>query len=191
MRCLSFLSNPPSPLPDVKPTPTYTPLHMPDDKHPPLTLDSRILIVGGGGTIGSSTALHLARRGYRNVIVLDEFPIPSAQSAGFDLNKIAGGGGRDGWRGQLSEAIMKGWREDPVFSPYYHQTGRVTGAHTFPSKIEKLRATFKAGKAEGWGAEYEWLDSGEEIVAKIPQLAQGNLQVRCLICFLFDPSPRL
>jgi len=55
-----------------------------------LTLDSTILIVGGGGTLGSSTALHLARKGYRNIRVLDVYPIPSAQSAGNDLNKIMG-----------------------------------------------------------------------------------------------------
>lgn len=54
----------------------------------PLTKASRILIVGGGGTMGSSAALHLARRGYTDVTILDQFPIPSAQSAGFDLNKV-------------------------------------------------------------------------------------------------------
>lgn len=25
----------------------------------------------------------------------------------------------------LVDEIMKGWREDPVFSPYYHEVGRV------------------------------------------------------------------
>lgn len=55
-----------------------------------LTFDSPILIVGGGGTIGSSSALHLARKGYRDITVLDVYPIPSAQSAGNDVNKIEG-----------------------------------------------------------------------------------------------------
>jgi sarcosine oxidase/L-pipecolate oxidase len=48
----------------------------------------RIVIVGGGGTIGSSTALWLARRGYTDVHILDMLPIPSAHSAGNDLNKV-------------------------------------------------------------------------------------------------------
>lgn len=48
---------------------------------------SRILIIGGG-TWGSSTALHLARRGYINVTVLDAYDAPSAISAGNDINKI-------------------------------------------------------------------------------------------------------
>ena len=50
---------------------------------------SSILIVGLG-TWGSSTALHLARRGYQNVTVLDTYNFPSAISAGNDINKIKG-----------------------------------------------------------------------------------------------------
>ena len=49
--------------------------------------DSSILIIGGG-TWGSSTALHLARRGYKNITVLDAYDIPSPISAGNDINKI-------------------------------------------------------------------------------------------------------
>jgi sarcosine oxidase/L-pipecolate oxidase len=47
---------------------------------------SSILIVGCG-TWGSSTALWLARSGYKNVTVLDPYPVPSAISAGNDVNK--------------------------------------------------------------------------------------------------------
>lgn len=52
-----------------------------------LHLDSSILIIGAG-TWGCSTALHLARRGYTNIKVLDPYPIPSPISAGNDVNKI-------------------------------------------------------------------------------------------------------
>lgn len=48
---------------------------------------STILIIGAG-TWGSSTALHLARRGYKHITVLDPHPVPSAISAGNDINKI-------------------------------------------------------------------------------------------------------
>lgn len=50
--------------------------------------NSRILIVGGGGVIGSSTALELARRGYKDIRLLDVFENPSANSAGNDKNKV-------------------------------------------------------------------------------------------------------
>lgn len=49
--------------------------------------DSSILIVGAG-TWGCSTALHLARRGYKHVTVLDPHPVPSPIAAGNDINKI-------------------------------------------------------------------------------------------------------
>jgi sarcosine oxidase / L-pipecolate oxidase len=52
-----------------------------------LTHNSTILIIGGG-TWGCSTALQLARRGYKNVTVLDSHPIPSPIAAGNDVNKI-------------------------------------------------------------------------------------------------------
>lgn len=53
----------------------------------PLDLTSSILIVGAG-TWGCSTALHLARRGYQNVKVLDPHGVPSPIAAGNDVNKI-------------------------------------------------------------------------------------------------------
>jgi sarcosine oxidase/L-pipecolate oxidase len=53
-----------------------------------LPKDTSFLIVGGG-TIGLSTALHLTERGYKNITVLDRGDsIPSAYSAGNDVNKI-------------------------------------------------------------------------------------------------------
>lgn len=53
----------------------------------PLTHESTILIIGAG-TWGCSTALNLARRGYKHVTVLDMHQIPSPISAGNDVNKI-------------------------------------------------------------------------------------------------------
>lgn len=52
-----------------------------------VTHDSTILVVGAG-VWGCSTALHLARRGYKHVTVLDPYTIPSAIAAGNDINKI-------------------------------------------------------------------------------------------------------
>lgn len=91
-----------------------------------LCLDSSILVFGGGGTMGSSTALHLARKGYRNIRVLDVYPIPSAQSAGNDLNKIMGLIMLNPVDKQLTLAAEDMWTNDPTFSPYYHRTGRVS-----------------------------------------------------------------
>jgi sarcosine oxidase/L-pipecolate oxidase len=53
---------------------------------------SKSVLIVGGGTWGTSTALELARRGYIDVTVIDPYPVPSPISAGTDNNKIVSGG---------------------------------------------------------------------------------------------------
>ena len=53
----------------------------------PITPSSRVVIVGSG-CFGISTALHLLKRGYTDVVVLDRAPVvPAPDAASTDLNK--------------------------------------------------------------------------------------------------------
>lgn len=111
---------------------------MTDSTAPLADKDARILVVGGAGTIGSSTALHLLRRGYSNVRILDVYPSPSGNSAGNDLNKVStnvrtmkadnqicGNDRGLGIWGDISDEAWEGWTHDPVFQPYCHSVGKV------------------------------------------------------------------
>ncbi|GIJ82921.1 hypothetical protein Asppvi_001436 [Aspergillus pseudoviridinutans] len=110
-----------------------------------LTTESSILITGAG-TWGCSTALHLARRGYKNVIVLDPHPVPSPIAAGNDINKImehnelkdGSSDPRSAAFSTFTRAALKAWKTDPVFQPYFHETGFIVSGHT-PALIDHIR----------------------------------------------------
>lgn len=97
--------------------------------------ETNFLIIGAG-TWGSSIALELARRGHTNVEVLDGSSYPSPVSAGNDLNKIAEEANEPSetdtqegyfWN-PITQMAMQAWKYDPVFSPFYHETGFIMAA---------------------------------------------------------------
>ncbi|KAG9571444.1 fructosyl amine:oxygen oxidoreductase, partial [Aureobasidium melanogenum] len=140
-----------------------------------VTGDSQILIVGGG-TWGCSTALHLARRGYKNVTVLEAHPIPSPISAGNDVNKIMEEGQPSEndteeqyvWN-RMHQITTKYWKEDDVFKSFYHPTGIIFSAISDD--------VYEHVKGYTRGTESEWvsLDSPEDFKKTMPEgVLQGD-----------------
>ncbi|KAJ5918188.1 hypothetical protein N7454_010563 [Penicillium verhagenii] len=136
----------------------------------PLTHASSILIIGAG-TWGCSTALHLARRGYTNVKVLDPYPVPSAIAAGNDVNKImehkelkdANPDARSLAFATCSRAALRGWRTDPVFQPFFHETGFIVSGHT-PALIQHI----KDEEIDPSDAEFISLETAEDFRKTMP-----------------------
>ncbi|OAQ91320.1 alpha-N-acetylglucosaminidase [Purpureocillium lilacinum] len=130
--------------------------------------DSSIVIVGGG-TWACSTALHLVRRGYSNVTVLDAHPIPSSISAGNDVNKIAelasptDGDDAESVAQAAAAAAAQGWLHDPVFAPYYHDTGFIVSG----SSPEALKHIVDS-ELRGHEKEYTKLNSADDFRACMP-----------------------
>lgn len=157
-------------------------------KSTPPNHESSILIIGAG-TWGCSAALHLARRGYKNITVLDAYDVPSPISAGNDVNKIVEQGNltfssynstlseltprpgtfdeneEDGYVSQrLLELASHGWTSDPLYKPFYHDTGYIICAHTPDGLTQLTKREMLDQKAD-----FEWLDTPEAFRATMPK----------------------
>ncbi|KAK7431159.1 hypothetical protein QQZ08_002199 [Neonectria magnoliae] len=121
--------------------------------------------------MGSSTALHLIRSGYSssNITVLDVYPIPSSQSAGFDLNKIMSIRLRNKPDLQLSLEALKMWKNDPLFKPFFHNVG-MFDCSSSEEGIANLRRKHQALLDANVGMDKTnvWLESEAEILAALP-----------------------
>jgi sarcosine oxidase/L-pipecolate oxidase len=156
---------------------------------------TKVIVVGGGGTMGSSTALHLLRFGYTpsHITVLDTYPLPSAQSAGNDLNKIMGISARNKIDTKLELEALDMWLNDGLFKPYFHQTGRVISSYFFcklgsdsvqldcastEKGVDSLRKQYRGliDADSGLVESCQWLNSSEEILAKAPVLDMAMIQ---------------
>jgi sarcosine oxidase/L-pipecolate oxidase len=134
------------------------------------------IVVVGAGTWGSSTALHLARRGYTNVTVLDPYPVPSAISAGNDINKVVSPGQYTSDEDEIAvndllvEKALEGWRNDHLFRPYYHDTGLLMAASS-PAAMDRLGVRVRP-KDEG---NIVWVEKKEDFQKLSPSgVLQGG-----------------
>ncbi|KAK7423739.1 hypothetical protein QQX98_000929 [Neonectria punicea] len=88
-----------------------------------------VLIIGGG-VFGTSTAFHLAQRGYDQVTVVDRFDAPSKDSAATDLNKIIRADYPNALYAELGLETLGVWKDPAsLFSGLYHETGWIIGGH--------------------------------------------------------------
>ncbi|KAL3480917.1 FAD dependent oxidoreductase [Aspergillus californicus] len=142
-------------------------------------VNTKIVVVGGGGTLGSSTALHLVRSGYTpsNITVLDVYPIPSAQSAGYDLNKIMSIRLRNGPDLQLSLEALDMWKNDPLFKPFFHNVGMIDCSSS-EEGILGLRRKHQDLINAGNGLERTntWLDSEDDLLSRLPQFTREQVK---------------
>ncbi|KAF2146159.1 uncharacterized protein K452DRAFT_294763 [Aplosporella prunicola CBS 121167] len=135
----------------------------------PLNSESSSILIVGAGTWGSSTALHLARRGYKHITLLDPYPVPSAISAGNDVNKILSGhdqktnvdrkqplgtfSGPEDDEAYVSNTLLnratEAWQKDHVFAPYYHETGYIVAASD-PASIAALEKREQPTPEDGY-----------------------------------------
>lgn len=109
---------------------------------------SDTVLIIGGGTFGTSTAYHLAERGYKSVTVLDRWPAPSREAAGNDLNKVVRTEYPEPLYARLATEAQQRWSDpDGLFAGLFHQTGWILGAsaQSMPFIDGSIRTAEKLG----------------------------------------------
>lgn len=102
--------------------------------------NTRILIVGAG-CFGTSTAYHLAQRGFTSIRVLDRYPAPSCEAASTDISKIIRSDYNEPLYARLGIEAIAAWKSSDLFRGLYHVPGWVLSAY-------KLSCAFVEGSIE-------------------------------------------
>ncbi|KAI9642603.1 hypothetical protein NHQ30_009408 [Ciborinia camelliae] len=84
-------------------------------------------LIVGSGVFGISTAYHLSiAHPDSSIILLDRSsPFPCSLAASHDYNKIVRADYEDIFYCELALKAREFWRNDPLYKPYYHQSGFV------------------------------------------------------------------
>jgi sarcosine oxidase/L-pipecolate oxidase len=112
----------------------------------------------GAGIFGVSTALHLKQTKPNAEISLIDQYLPNPSAASSDLNKIIRADYGDILYMQLALEAQRAWETDPLYSPFFHQTGML-----FAENV---------GKGARFLKNYEIL--GVETAAKLMTVKEAN-----------------
>ncbi|KAK2037308.1 FAD dependent oxidoreductase [Colletotrichum somersetense] len=140
--------------------------------NPSLSKTSSIVIIGAG-TFGISTAYHLAKRGYTNVKCLDRHPLPSLDSAGYDLNKIIRTEYDEPLYTKLALEALEAWRQ-PEWNGIFHETGRIVTTSGDPLAEKHLKESYENLRKAGQAGSLELVEGKEQIAKHVPQLRGAN-----------------
>ena len=101
-------------------------------------------IIVGSGVFGASTALNLSReKSAPSVILLDRAPFPCPIAASHDINKIVRSDYNDIFYCKLGLQTLERWREDPLYMPWYHQSGLAKATDERFGKVQKIFDNYK------------------------------------------------
>ena len=102
------------------------------------------------GAFGTSTACHLAHRGYATVTALDRFAAPSKDAAATISNKMVRFDYPNPLYSKLGLEVMKIWEAlGNLFSRLLRRTGWIMGAHS--RAVSFLKSAYETSESSsGW-----------------------------------------
>ena len=113
--------------------------------------DRAKVVVIGAGIVGNSIAYHLARLGWRDIVLLDKGPLPNpGGSTGHASNFIFPTDHSQGDDGLTLDSVVQ-YQEMGVFT----RSGGIEVART-PERMEELKRRMASSRS--WGIESELLD---------------------------------
>ena len=102
------------------------------------SLASSYLIVGSG-VFGASSALHLSQQKPPPAIILvDRTPYPCPIPASHVINKIVRSDYGDSFYCKLGLETLEMWRTDPIFKPWYHNSGLLKATDHAVDLVDKI-----------------------------------------------------
>lgn len=128
-------------------------------------------IIVGAGVFGAATALHLATTEKdARILLIDRTapPSPCPSAASSDLNKIVRADYDDIFYMKLALEAVEAWRNDSLYSPYYHECGML-----FAEEISMGRLSFENYKTLGVDPGARML-TPEEARAQFPVFGKAN-----------------
>lgn len=126
-----------------------------------------LVVIIGAGTFGLSTGLQLLRSGFKNVTLVDPYPVPSLISAGNDVNKILQCSLENTFYAELALEALNMWENDPVFKSAFHETGMVYAATDKKLDYLERRKRFIVEKK----VPYTELDESEQFAKLFPSIS--------------------
>lgn len=88
-------------------------------------METSSFVIVGAGIFGASTAFHLSRSFPQAKITLIDRKAPNQAAASSDLNKVVRADYDDIVYMQLGLEAQESWRTDPLFKPWYHESGLI------------------------------------------------------------------
>jgi sarcosine oxidase/L-pipecolate oxidase len=83
-------------------------------------------LVVGAGVFGASTAYHLVKKyPYASISLVDRLLYPCPLAASWDWNKVVRADYGDIFYMEKALEAMQFWRTDPLYKPFYHESGYV------------------------------------------------------------------
>jgi sarcosine oxidase/L-pipecolate oxidase len=127
--------------------------------------NKRSVLIVGGGTFGTSTAYHLAQRGYAQIVVLDRSAPPSEVAAGNDINKVIRADYPEPLYARLATEATELWRDpNGLFHDLYHRCGWLLAASdvSLPWIEQSINTAGELGQEQAQNI------SGQEVTSRWP-----------------------